>query len=98
MKKITVQISYEMTLSYDENSENFKQAYADYTAAIDENADVESMLTNVAIQVQQNGSERMVEGVGYVMCRGYVEDPDIFSGIEVDDDDPMADVEVLEHV
>jgi hypothetical protein len=97
MKKLVVEIKYEMTLSYDEDSVEFKRALDDYNAAIDKDATPLSMLLNVAVSIQNSGSGRMVEGVGYVMHNDYVEDESLYSGIEVEDDDPMPEVDILEH-
>jgi hypothetical protein len=96
MKEVTVEISYTIELKYDENSPAFQKAFEAYKAAIDNEADVDDMIKQVAAQVQANGFRRMIEGVGYVRWNQLCTDETLYCGIEVIEDDPLSDVEIIE--
>lgn len=93
MEKKTVRIAYEIELSYDPNSPEFKEAYESYTEVCDKRASIDDMLNNVAVNVLRRGAREMVEGVGYVKVDGREVEGQPFSGIIVENDDPYAEVE-----
>lgn len=93
MKHVTIKAEGEFNLSYNPESKEFKDAYADYLDVIDKGADVESFLKNVCSQLMRGGANRMIEGVGYVKCNGRIMGQP-YSGIEVESDDPDFDFEI----
>lgn len=80
-------------LLYDDNSPEFKQAFADYKECINKKGTVDDMLAHVAASLHRHGGiEQMVEGVGYIQRKGRPEKDEkrkqLWSGIYVKDSDP----------
>ena len=77
-----IEITGEIELEYDENTNEFKEALEAYQKSIDPNGKKEDILKHVAFHVTRFGIESMVEGVGYVAFgSNKIEEP--FSGITV---------------
>ncbi len=93
--KTRIDVSGEVTLSYDENSEEFKKTFSCYKESIDPHADVSDMLKHVAFYINSFGVEGMVEGVGYVKLDidEAVREP--FSGITVDEGFDCFDFSII---
>jgi hypothetical protein len=94
MTKKTVTLTYTIEVEYDETSEAFENAYSDYTESIDGSADIEDFVQNVVYQAHRGGAHRMIEGAGYVKCGGALEDKEMYCGIDIDDDDPIPDIQM----
>lgn len=92
-KKVEVKAEGHYTFSYDPNSKEFKEALESFRESIDKDGTEEDLILNAAHQLRLGGSDRMLEGIGYVKCREKIEG-EPYSGIEVDDDDPSYDYEV----
>lgn len=95
MKKNTIEITYRIEVKWDEESEAFKTAFESYTEVIDDEAHPEDMVKNAVMQAIKNGANRMIEGVGYIGVKGRIENQELYCGIEIDDDDPLPDVEFV---
>lgn len=94
MTKKTVTLTYTIEVEYDEHSEAFQNAYSDYIVSIDSSADTEDFVQNVVYQAHRGGADRMIEGAGYVKCNGSLENEELYCGIDIDDDDPMPEIEM----
>lgn len=93
MKKI-INITGQIELTYDENSEEFKQTLIEYRECIDQTATTDDMLKHVAFHVNRFGFETMVEGVGYVGYNGWKNSEEPYSGIMVGEDYDEFDFEI----
>lgn len=81
-------------LLYDDASPEFIQALADYRQLIKKKGSIEDLLKHVAAQLHKSGGiSDMVEGVGYVQRKGFVEKDEkrrlLWSGIYVKESDPV---------
>lgn len=85
MKTTTVNITGEIVLSYDENSNEFKEALEGYNECIG-SGDKNEVLKHVAFHVTRFGIDSMVEGVGYVALVGKTPEWSPDSGIRVGTD------------
>ena len=86
MKEIGFEVSTEINMKYDPNSEEFKDAYESYMECIDSKASVDDMLSHIAWYVTSYGAEGMIEGVGYVSVDGEKKgDPDNWCGVDIED-------------
>lgn len=83
MNTATIDITGQVTLTYDENSKEFKEALEGYQKCIERGGSKESMLKHVAFYITRFGTDGMVEGVGYVGVNGNVPSEDLYSGIMV---------------
>ena len=92
MKK-TIKIEYVIEAEYDENSKEFQEALKSYREVIDPNADIDDFVKSAVYQVQRQGRYSLLEGIGYVKVNGYIEDESLYCGIEIEDDDPAADID-----
>lgn len=97
MKKIEIEVTHRVVLSYDPDSPEFKEALEGYIDCIDSNADEERMLRTVAATIVVDGIHRMVEGVGYINYTGSetIFDNTSYSGITVEDGFERAETEVI---
>ena len=68
--KFKIQVQAEITVEFDENSQEFKDLFEGYTQAIDGNADYESLAETIASQVSRYGTKEFIEGVGYLKVNG----------------------------
>lgn len=60
----------DIIVEFDENSEEFKELWANYKEAIHPSADLESFAENIASIICRYGVREMIEGVGYVKHNG----------------------------
>lgn len=86
MAKSIIEVTGQIELTYDENSEEFKEALNDYQTLIDEDGTKEDLLNHVAFYVNRFGTDGMVEGVGYVGLNGRKPKEEPYSGIMVGED------------
>ena len=86
MAKITIEITGQIELTYNENSEEFKKALEGYQEVIEKEGSKKSMLEHVAFYVTRFGTDGMVEGVGYVGFNGRKPKEEPYSGIMVGED------------
>lgn len=98
-KTKTAVLTFHIELTFDPESEQFQTALQAYKECYgDPDAEEDDLLKHVAYNVHRQGSyDRMIEGVGYVMKHGVYGgdgDTDLHSGIEIDTDDPDADIEI----
>lgn len=84
-QETTINVTGEITLSYDEDSFEFKEALEGYQKVIDRGGSKHSMLQHVAFYITRFGTDGMVEGVGYVGVNGRVPTETPYSGIMVHD-------------
>ena len=91
---MTIEITGQIELTYDENSPEFKEALEGYQEVIDKGGDKESMLKHVAFYVTRFGTDGMVEGVGYVGYNGRKPTEEPYSGIMVGEDYDEFDFDV----
>ena len=94
MEKMTIEITGQIELTYDENSPEFKEAIKGYQDVIEKEGDKESMLKHVAFYVTRFGTDGMVEGVGYVGYNGRKPTEEPYSGIMVGEDYDEFDFDV----
>lgn len=83
MKKLTIEVSGEIEVQYDEQSPEFQASLLSYNEFICD-ATPEQMVRNVVSQMQSWGDHyRMVEGVGYIgLIDGEVPKED-YAGIQI---------------
>jgi len=91
---MTIEITGQIELTYDENSPEFKEAIEGYQDVIEKEGDKESMLKHVAFYVTRFGTNGMVEGVGYVGYNGRKPTEEPYSGIMVGEDYDEFDFDV----
>ena len=91
---MTIEITGQIELTYDENSPEFKEALEGYQEVIEKGASKESMLKHVAFYVTRFGTDGMVEGVGYVGYNGKKPTEEPYSGIMVGEDYDEFDFDV----
>ena len=94
MQKFQVEITRTIELIVHEETEAFKNAFEDFKSVI-QDGDEDQMIQYVASQVLKHGYRRMIEGVGYVSCNGNLTNMKLYCGIDVVDDDPFENVEIL---
>jgi hypothetical protein len=70
MKKVKIEITAEIELHYDENSQEFKDAFEGYKTIIQETDDPNDMLENIAHIIAKYGCDELIEGCGYVSING----------------------------
>jgi hypothetical protein len=70
MKKVKVEISAEIELHYDENSQEFKNAFEGYKIIFGETNYIDDMLENITHIIAKHGCEELIEGCGYVSVNG----------------------------
>jgi len=83
---MTIEITGQIELTYDENSPEFKEALESYQEAIVKKGNKVSMLKHVAFNVTRFGTDRMVDGIGYVGYNGRKPSEEPYSGIMVSED------------
>jgi hypothetical protein len=86
-----------LRLTYDSESKAFVQAFTDYKESIYPKSTVDEMLSHVANYVLKFGSDRLIEGVGYLSVNG-VKQGEPFSGIDLETDDFNFDFDVTEEL
>jgi len=91
---MTIEITGQIELTYDENSPEFREAIEGYQEVIEKGGDKESLLKHVASYVTRFGTDGMVEGVGYVGYNGRKPTEEPYSGIMVDEDYDEFDFDV----
>lgn len=94
MKKATINLHYSIEVQWDPNSEAFQTTLESYQDVIKDGADEEDVIVQAVQQAFRNGADRMIEGVGFVKCGGALENERLYSGIDIDDDDPEPIIEV----
>jgi hypothetical protein len=83
----TVELSIYVDVTYDETSSEFQQSLESYRRLICSDADADDMVKTTVACIAQYGTDRMVEGVGYVRVGGQpCPDEGLFCGIEVESD------------
>lgn len=70
MKKFNVTLQAEITVEFDENSEDFKELWKQYKEHFDSHADYQSFAENIAQFIGRYGTQEFFEGVGYVKVDG----------------------------
>ena len=93
MAQITIDLTGQVDLTYDENSKEFKEALESYNDVI-ASGDAEDMLKHVAFYVTRFGTDGMIEGVGYVGYNGRKPTEEPYSGIMVGEDYDEFEFEV----
>ena len=78
MKKATVSVSGSIELFYDETE--IQTTLEEYRECMDKDASLEDMLSHVLFYLNRFGSDRMVEGVGYIGLRNYAGDKVRYEG------------------
>lgn len=86
-----------LRLTYDNKSDEFMAALRDYREAIYPKCTVDEMLSHVANYVLKFGSDRLIEGVGYLSVNG-IKQGEPFSGIDLETDDFNFDFDVNEEL
>lgn len=94
MAQITIDLTGQVDLTYDENSVEFKEALQGYRDCIDKRGSSTDMLKHVAFYVTRFGTDGMVEGVGYVGYNGRKPTEEPYSGIMVGEDYDEFEFEV----
>lgn len=79
-------------LTYDPRSEEFLRTLSDFRESIFKKATVSDVLDQVAFYVLKFGSDRMIEGIGYISVNGKIQGQP-FSGIDLESDDFQFDFE-----
>ncbi len=70
MKKYIITVEKEITIEFDENSEEFKELFSGYKSCIDSGADHQSFSENIASVVSRYGVSEFIEGVGFLKHNG----------------------------
>jgi len=91
---MTIEITGQIELTYDESSPEFKEALDGYQEVIEKGGDKVSMLKHVAFYVTRFGTDGMIEGVGYVGYNGRKPTEEPNSGIMVSEDCDEFDFDV----
>lgn len=92
MKKFRITVQAEMTVSFDENSEDFKDLWEGYKSAINSDANYESFAESIASLISRYGISEMIEGVGFVKHNG--QNQNIFANGEYKERQGIVNVEV----
>lgn len=66
----TINLSGQLTLTYNNKSKEFKEALEGYRECMYKSGNADDMLKHVAFYVTRFGTDGMVEGVGYVGYNG----------------------------
>ncbi|MDF7810487.1 hypothetical protein [Hymenobacter sp. YC55] len=83
MNKVTIEVSGEIKVQYDENSPEFKDALESYNELISD-GDAQDMVIHAISQLKTWGDHySMIEGVGYVGLIGSPVPEQLYSGIQV---------------
>ncbi|MBC6988550.1 hypothetical protein [Hymenobacter sp. BT491] len=96
MKKLTILVSAEIEVQYDENSPEFKEALEAYNEVISDGNAVDMVSYAVAQLRVWGDHQSMIEGVGYV---GLIDNPlpkKLYCGIQVSPNYDARDFEVQE--
>ncbi|HAD11857.1 MAG TPA: hypothetical protein DCF33_05390 [Saprospirales bacterium] len=94
MKKATINLHYSIEVQWDPNSEAFQRTLESYQHFIHPGAYEETVIIQAVQQAFRCGADRLIEGVGFVKCGGALENETLYSGIDIDDDDPEPIIEV----
>ena len=86
MEKYIIEITGQIDLSFNENSEDFKETLIEFEKSGHIGSTIEDLLKHVAFYVNRFGTDGMVEGVGYVGLNGIIPDKYPYSGIMVGED------------
>lgn len=97
MKKATVTLTYKFEVRWDPTSKAFQTTMEDYRDVINKHAEEEHVIETAVEQAFRGGSDRIIEGIGFVRCTSFCENEDLYSGIDIDDDDPMCDITIDIH-
>lgn len=81
-----VEASTTLRLTYDSRDERFINTLDDFKACIYKRATEKDVIEQVAFYVLKYGSDRLIEGVGYISVNGVVQG-EPFSGIDLETDD-----------
>nr|DAZ72977.1 MAG TPA: hypothetical protein [Caudoviricetes sp.] len=85
MKQIDVEVSTTISMKYDPESEEFKDALESYREAIKDGASEEDMLQQIAWYITTFGTEHMIEGIGRVSVDGEKKgDPEDWCGVDIE--------------
>lgn len=85
MKRLDVIVSTTINLTYDPESEEFKEALESYQDMIDDSASEEDMLRQIAWYVTACGTGSLIEGIGYVSVDGEKQgDTDNWCGVDIE--------------
>ena len=90
-----IEITGQIELTYDENSNEFKESLEGYQQVIEKGGNKESMLKHVSFYVTRFGTDGMVEGIGYVGFNGRKPTEEPYSGIMISEDYHEFDFNVL---
>lgn len=84
MKKIDIEVSTTICMTYDPESEEFKNALKSYQDAIEGGASVEDMLRQIAWYITAFGTNGMIEGIGFVSVDGENQgEPENWCGVDI---------------
>lgn len=84
MKQIDIEVSTTISMTYDPESEEFKDSLESYRNAIEDGASEEDMLRQIAWYITAFGTENMIEGIGYVSVDGEKNgDPEDWCGVDI---------------
>lgn len=83
MKKLTIEVSGEIEVQYDENSPEFQESLSAYNELISD-GDAEAMVLHAVSQLKSWGDHyNMIEGVGYIGLIDHELPKEAYSGIQV---------------
>lgn len=92
---MTVELTYTFEVEFDSASDDFQEAFKSYREVINSNADEDDFVKNAVYQAHRRGGDSLLEGIGYVKVSGRVEDEEMYCGIDLDDDDPMPEIDTF---
>lgn len=84
MKQIDVEVSATISMNYDPESEEFKDSLESYRDVIDDGANEEDMLRQIAWYISAFGTGNMIGSIGYVSVNGEKKgDPEKWCGVDI---------------
>lgn len=93
-KQFKATVTKEYTLDYNPESRQFKAALKGYKESIDRDATEQQMLAQIAYHIDRFGADGMIEGIGYLKVGKTLRGAP-YSGIELLDDEPESDIEII---
>lgn len=84
MKQIDIEVSATISMNYDPESEEFKNALKSYQDAIEGGASAEDMLRQIAWYITAFGTNGMIEDIGFVSVDGENQgEPENWCGVDI---------------
>jgi hypothetical protein len=84
MTKIDLQITADISVEFDENSEEFKKLFAEYKEGIDPYANHRDLAIHIATMIARNGTGVFIDGVGKPKINGEIQyDLDFGTGAKI---------------